>query len=114
MRGMKLSQTFVQKSDRACELGRLLDPIPQLRDTVADLSNEEIHKYSREVRVVVARLRESLLETNEEIKSLSRGKEALETSLEHIRKDIQLNKDSQFFRLSRQLRERVRQKYSQL
>ncbi|XP_064616215.1 tektin-like protein 1 [Liolophura sinensis] len=107
MRGMKLSQTFVQKSDRACEIGRLLDPIPQLRDTVADLSNEEIHKYSREVRLVVARLRESLLETNEEIKSLSRGKEALETSLEHIRKDIQLNKDSQFFRFSRPLRERA-------
>lgn len=106
LKGIKLSQTIVQKTDKNCDIGRSMDPLPQLRDTVAQLSNDEIHRYTREVRGVVAKLRESLLETNEEIKSLTRGKEQLEKSLEHTRKDIQLNKDSQENRLSRPTKER--------
>ncbi|XP_048774873.1 coiled-coil domain-containing protein 105-like isoform X2 [Ostrea edulis] len=106
LKGIKLSQTIVQKSDKSCDVGRSLDPLPHLRDTVAQLSNDEIHRYSREVRVIVAKLRESLLDTNEEIKSLTRGKEALEKALEHTRKDIALNKDSQEVRISRPARER--------
>lgn len=107
LKGIKLSQTIVQKSDKNCDIGRSMDPLPHLRDTVAHLSNDEIHRYTRDVRGVVAKLRESLLETNEEIKSLTRGKEALEKALEHARKDIQLNKDSQENRLSRPTKERV-------
>ena len=107
LKGIKLSQTIVQKSDKNCDIGRSMDPLPHLRDTVAQLSNEEIHRYTREVRGVVAKLRESLLETNEEIKSLTRGKEALEKALEHTRKDLHLNKESQENRLSRPTRERV-------
>lgn len=106
LKGIKLSQTIVQKSDKNCDIGRSLDPLPHLRDTVAQLSNEEIHRYTREVRGIVAKLRESLLETNEEIKSLTRGREALEKALEHTRKDIQLNKDSQENRLSRPTKEK--------
>lgn len=108
LKGIKLSQTIVQKSDKSCDVGRSLDPLPHLRDTVAQLSNDEIHRYTREVRVIVAKLRESLLDTNEEIKALTRGKEALEKALEHTRKDIALNKDSQEIRVSRPSRERVR------
>ena len=52
-------------------------------------------------------LRESLLETNEEIKVLTRGKEALEKALEHRRKDLKLNQDSQQMRQSRPAREKV-------
>ncbi|XP_062584190.1 tektin-like protein 1 [Saccostrea cucullata] len=107
LKGIKLSQTIVQKSDKSCDVGRSLDPLPHLRDTVAQLSNDEIHRYTREVRVIVAKLRESLLDTNEEIKALTRGKEALEKALEHTRKDIALNKDSQEVRVSRPARERV-------
>lgn len=106
LKGIKLSQTIVQKSDKNCDIGRSLDPLPHLRDTVAQLSNEEIHRYTREVRGIVAKLRESLLETNEEIKSLTRGREALEKALEHTRKDIQLNRDSQENRLSRPTKEK--------
>lgn len=105
---VKLSQTIVQKSDKSNDLGRSLDPLPHMRDIVASLSNEEVRRYTRDVRVVVAKLRESILDTNEEIKSLTRGKEALEKCLEHIRKDIQLNKDSQAIRTTRPPRERVR------
>lgn len=106
LKGIKLSQTIVQKSDKSCDVGRSLDPLPHLRDTVAQLSNDEIHRYTREVRIIVAKLRESLLDTNEEIKALTRGKEALEKALEHTRKDIALNKDSQEIRVSRPSRER--------
>ncbi|XP_050417944.1 coiled-coil domain-containing protein 105 isoform X2 [Patella vulgata] len=108
LKSLKLSQSIVQKSDKSNDIGRALDPLPHLRDTVAQLSNEEIRRYSRDVRVVVSQLRESLLEANEEIKSLTRGKEALEKALEHTRKDIQLNKNSQEIRLSRPSRERER------
>lgn len=107
LKGLKLSQTIVQKSDKSCDVGKAYDPLPHLRDTVAQLSNEEIHRYTREVRVIVAKLRQSLLETNEEIKALTRGKEALEKALEHTRKDIKLNKDSQEVRLSRPTKEKV-------
>lgn len=106
LKGIKLSQTIVNKSDKSCDVGRSLDPLPHLRDTVAQLSNDEIHSYTREVRAVVAKLRESLLDTNEEIKSLTRGKEALEKALEHTRKDIRLNKDSQEVRMSRPPKEK--------
>ncbi|XP_063424718.1 tektin-like protein 1 [Mytilus trossulus] len=106
LKGIKLSNTIVNKSDKSCDVGRSLDPLPHLRDTVSQLSNDEIHRYTREVRAVVAKLRESLLETNEEIKSLTRGREAIEKALEHTRKDIRLNKDSQEVRMSRPPREK--------
>lgn len=109
LKGIKLSNTIVNKSDKSCDVGRSLDPLPHLRDTVSQLSNDEIHRYTREVRAVVAKLRESLLETNEEIKSLTRGREAIEKALEHTRKDIRLNKDSQEVRMSRPPREKVTQ-----
>lgn len=108
LKGIKLSQTIVNKSDKSCDVGRSLDPLPHLRDTVAQLSNDEIHRYTREVRAVVAKLRESLLETNEEIKSITRGKESLEKALDHTRKDIRLNKDSQDVRMSRPPKEKVK------
>ena len=85
-----------------------MDPLPHLRDTVAELSNDEAHRYFRQTRAVVNLLRESLLDTNEEIKSLTRGKESLEKALEHIRKDIKLNQQSGEIRLTRPSREKVR------
>ena len=107
LKGIKLSQNVVQRSDKSCEVGRSMDPLPHLRDTVAELSNDEAHRYFRQTRAVVNLLRESLLDTNEEIKSLTRGKEALEKSLEHIRKDIKLNQQSNDVRQTRPSREKV-------
>ena len=71
-------------------------------------SNERIHSYVRATRVVVMKLRKSLLATNEEIKSLNRGKEALEKALEHRRKDLALNQQSAEIRSCRPTREKVR------
>ncbi|CAL1547406.1 unnamed protein product [Lymnaea stagnalis] len=101
LRGMKLAQSVIANSDRNCDIGRSTDTLPHIRDVLATLSNDEIRKYMREVRVIVAKLRESLLETNEEIKALTRGKEALERTIEHTRKDLQLNRDSKFIRVTR-------------
>lgn len=60
-----------------------------------------------QVRIVVARLRQSFLETNEEIRSLLRAKAMIEKAHEHTRKDIQLNKDSISAREARPQREKV-------
>lgn len=108
LRTIKLAQTVVHKSDKSNDVGRALDPLPHIRDVVAILSNEEVRRYTRDVRVVVAKLRESLLDTNEEIKSMTRGKESLERALEHVRKDLKLNADSQQVRTTRPVVEKER------
>lgn len=107
VKNIKVSQNVMHKSDKGTDLGRQLDPLPTLRDNCAQQSNAKVHSYVRQTRSVVVKLRENLLDTNEEIKSLLRGKEALEKNLEHIRKDILLNKQSVFIRRSRPSREKV-------
>lgn len=107
IRNIRLSQTVLNRSDKACELGQQLDPLPSLRDTSIQQSNARIHAYVRATRAVLVKLRESLLDTNEEIKSLLRGKEDLEKTLEHIRKDIILNTRSTMQRQTRPPREKV-------
>ena len=107
---IQVSQSCVDKSDKGLDLGRTIDPLPSLRDNCAQQSNTVVHAYVRETRAVLCKLRESFLDTNEEIKSLLRGKEALEKKLEHIRKDIALNKMSTVTRCTRPSRERVSEK----
>ncbi|BFZ05712.1 hypothetical protein BsWGS_08751 [Bradybaena similaris] len=101
LRVLMLSKNVVGNSDRNCDIGRSVDVVPQIRDVVATQCNQEIRNYVREVRVVASKLRESLIETNEEIKALVRGREALERTLEQTRKDLQLNKDSKLIRVTR-------------
>ena len=108
IRNIRLAQAVVQRSDKFNDLGKQLDPLPSLRDTCVQQSNAHMHGYMRETRTVVIKLKYCLLETDEEIKSLSRAKENLEKILEHIRKDIILNNSSSFRRRARPVRERVR------
>ena len=75
---IKLAQAAVQRSDKFNDLGRQLDPLPSLRDKSIQQSNAHIHSYVRETRHVVIKLRDCLLDTEEEIKSLLRSKERLE------------------------------------
>lgn len=107
IRNIKLSQTVTERGDKACDMGQQLDPLPSLRDTCIQQSNSRIHAYVRATRAVLVKLRENLLDTNEEIKSLIRGKEDLEKTLEHIRKDIKLNQQSVALRKTRPAREKV-------
>eukprot|EP00112_Aurelia_sp_Birch-Aquarium-sp1_P023148 Seg679.5 transcript_id=Seg679.5/GoldUCD/mRNA.D3Y31 product="hypothetical protein" protein_id=Seg679.5/GoldUCD/D3Y31 len=104
---IRLAQTVVQRSDKFNDLGKQLDPLPSLRDTCVQQSNAQMHGYMRETRSVVIKLKYCLLETEEEIKSLTRAKENLEKVLEHIRKDIVLSNSSSFRRKARPVRERV-------
>ena len=104
---IKLAQTIIGRSDKGIDVGRRTDPLPLLRDACVKESNERIHAYVRSTRAVVMKLRKSLLATNEEIKSLNRGKEALEKALEHKRKDLALNQQSVDIRSCRPPREKV-------
>jgi len=103
---IKGSVANINKSDRNNEVGKAVDPLPVFRDTLADLSNNHSLRYMRDTRAVVAQLRETYLQTNEEIKAANRVKEAIEKALEHKRKDIMMCERSSEIRLSRPQRER--------
>ncbi|XP_028394774.1 coiled-coil domain-containing protein 105-like [Dendronephthya gigantea] len=107
VKNLQLSKAVMDRSEHACELGKNLDPLPSLRDNCIQESNARIHAYVRATRAVVVKLRESFLETNKEIKSLTRCKESLERALEHIRKDLSLNQRSCQVRATRPPRERL-------
>ena len=58
------------------------------------MSNTEAFLYARQCRLVVAKLRLCWTDVNEEIKSLLKYKEYTEAAIEHIRKDLIINKES--------------------
>lgn len=49
---VKLSQSIVDRADRAIEIGKATDPLPTIREVVAELSNNEIKRYTREVCMI--------------------------------------------------------------
>ena len=106
--GIKLAQVIIDKSDRAVDNGRITDPLPLLRDACIKQSNDRIRHYMRATGAVVVELRKTFAAVNEEMKSMNRCKEGLEQALEHKRKDIVLNQESQDLRAYRPLREKVR------
>ena len=61
---------------------------------LSELSNTEAFLYARQCRVVVAKLRLCWIDVNEEIKSLLKHKEYTEAAIDHIRKDLIINKES--------------------
>ena len=104
---MKLSQAIIARSDKGLRSSRRTDPLPLLRDACIRESNDRIHAYVRATRAVIVHLRKTLVATNEEIKALTRGKESLERTLEHTRKDLALNHQSIEIRGLRPAREKV-------
>ena len=107
VKNLQLGKAVIDRNEKACELGKHLDPLPSLRDNCIQQGNARIHSYVRATRAVVVKLRESLLDTNKEIKSLTRCKENLQRTLEHLRKDLLLNQRSCELRSTRPPRERV-------
>lgn len=105
--GIKLAQAIVEKSDGEVWEARLTDPLPLLRDACARQTNDKIYYYSRNTRDVVGTLRRAHVSVNEEMKSANRCKEKLEKALEHKRKDLILNQESQDIRSHRPSREKV-------
>lgn len=105
---VKLSHAVIRKSDRSQEVGRAVDPLPVFRDTLLEMSKDHILLYMRDTRAVVYRLRDRCLETNDEIKALTRVREATEKALEHKRKDLSLSQKSTDVRTTRPRREQPR------
>ncbi len=106
LRSVKLSRSLSKKTEKEREYSRQHDPLPILRDVLVRQSNTVAFGYVREVRVVVIKLRENLIYTNEEVKLLIRAKEATETMLDNLRKDILLNKKCVDIRKTRPKREK--------
>lgn len=77
-----------------CFLSTGIDPLPHVREMLNELSNTEAFLYARQCRVVVAKLRLCWTDVNEEIKSLLKHKDYTEAAIEHIRKDLIINKES--------------------
>lgn len=104
---IKTAQMIIGRTHQGIEDSRASDPLPILREACVRESNNRILAYMRSMRTVVMKLRRCHVDTNEEIKALTRGKEALEKALEHKRKDIALNQESMELRTLRPPREKV-------
>ena len=107
IQGITLAQAIIERSDNDTGHARLTDPLPQLRGVCAKQSNDRVRTYALSTREVVGNLRRSYIAVNEELKSATRCKERLEKALEHIRKDLILNRESQAIRTYRPPREKV-------
>lgn len=83
----------IEKSDAHIYVSKRVDPLSNLREVLRTLSNAQAFKYMRQCRLVVAKLKKSWVDVNEEIKSLTKSKEYLESAIDHIRKDIAINKE---------------------
>ena len=101
------SEQLVRKSEKDCLKSRMKDPLPGLRQVLADLSNNEARTYCRKVRQVAYLLRNTLIDVNTEIRSLTRSKEALEKAKDQIEIDTKKNKISYEIRQKRPDREKV-------
>lgn len=110
---IKLAQTVIDRTQTDVENARRSDPLPRLREACVRESNQRIHEYARATRAVVIRLQQSLVATNEEIKSMLRVRQGLERGLENLRKDLVLNAETIALRKERPKREKVKTTYTQ-
>ena len=104
---IKQSDTVVARNEKQMHIGRGMDPVPDLRDILAEMSNNEALRYARQNRHVCFKLRDSIIDTNEEMKSMNRTREYLEKLYEHIRKAIRVNELNREKRCTRPPREKV-------
>lgn len=98
----------IDKSDSHIYMAKTNDPLTNLREVLRELSNTEAFKYMRECRLIVARLRKCWFDVNEEIKAMTRTKEYLESAIEHVRRDLLINKEIVDGRINRAVNEPVR------
>ena len=91
---IQLNNHVINNSDKHIYLSKNEDPLTNLRDVLRTLSNAEAFKYMRQCRLTVGKLRACWVEVNEEIKSLVKNKEYLESALEHVRKGMIINNET--------------------
>ncbi|XP_054831332.1 coiled-coil domain-containing protein 105 [Eublepharis macularius] len=88
--------------------------MPCFRDYFNTKNNEFVAQYSRETRLVVSRMRQALIEINEQVKALVRARERLHVMLARIRQSLITNKQSQAIRGHRPTSEKVPDKVDAL
>nr|XP_056723348.1 coiled-coil domain-containing protein 105 [Euleptes europaea] len=88
--------------------------LPCFRDFFNTKNNEFMTQYARETRQVVSRLRQALIEINEQFKSLVRERERLDNTLAKIRQTLLTNKQTQAIREHRPMLEKVPDKVDAL
>ncbi|CAF0819765.1 unnamed protein product [Brachionus calyciflorus] len=98
---LETSNRQVDRSDAHIYVSKRDDPLTNLREVLRNLSNSEAFRYMKQCRLIVAKLKKCWVDVNEEIKSLSKNKEYLESALDHIRKDLIINKETSDNRLHR-------------
>ena len=91
---LKLNSNQVKLSDKHILSGKINDTMTNLREMLARLSNDEALKYTRQCRLIVAKLRKCWVDLNDEMKSLSKTKAHVESAIDHVRKDLQINQDT--------------------
>ncbi|XP_077180906.1 tektin-like protein 1 [Paroedura picta] len=87
---------------------------PCFRDFFNTKNNEYVTQYARETRQVVSRMRQALLEINEQYKALVRERERLDATLGRIRQSLITNRQTQVIREHRPALERVPDKVDAL
>ncbi len=90
---LKVNTTFIDKSDRNIFQGKCDDPLTNFRDILRNLSNKDAFKYMRQCRLIIGKLKKCWTDVNEEVKSLNKNKEYLESAIDHIRKDLIINQE---------------------
>lgn len=90
---INVNRSFIDHSDRHILFGKTEDPLTNFRDILRNLSNKDAFKYMRQCRLIIGKLKKCWTDVNEEVKSLNKNKEYLESAIEHIRKDIIINQE---------------------
>ncbi|XP_042309270.1 coiled-coil domain-containing protein 105 [Sceloporus undulatus] len=81
--------------------------LPCCRDFSTMKNNEFVAQYVRDTRLVVSRLRQALIEINEQFKALVRLREQLDQMLDKVRQSLVTNKQSQAIREHRPEPEKI-------
>ncbi len=90
---LKVNTTFIDKSDRNILQGKCDDPLTNFREILRALSNKDAFKYMRQCRLIIGKLKKCWTDVNEEVKSLNKNKEYVESAIDHIRKDLIINQE---------------------
>lgn len=90
---IKVNNRIIDSSDRNIFHGKTEDPLTNFRDILRNLSNKDAFKYMRQCRLIIGKLKKCWSDVNEEVKSLNKNKEYLESAIDHIRKDIIINQE---------------------
>ncbi|XP_015269481.1 PREDICTED: coiled-coil domain-containing protein 105 [Gekko japonicus] len=107
--GVTLWKSKVKPPPWVCKLA-----LPCFRDYFNTKNNEFVAQYSRETRQVVSRMRQALIEINEQFKALVRERERLNATLARIRQSLLTNKQTQVIREHRPTPEKVPDKVDAL